>query len=73
MLLDDLSVYEPRLAAYDCTEQCNGSCMNGYITNMDVLGRYLTKINEVFQRTELLTKLEQEFREVRQEATTPQL
>ena len=64
MLLDDLSVYEPRLAAYDCTEQCNGSCMNGYITNMDVLGRYLTKINEVFQRTELLTKLEQEFREV---------
>jgi len=64
MLLDDLSVHESRLATYDCTEQCNGCCMNGYMANCDVLGRYLSKINELFQRKELLDTMSREFHDV---------
>lgn len=61
MLLDDLTAYEPWLMHYDCTEQCNGKCMNGFISNPNVVGNYLAKINDVFTRQDLLAKMEQEF------------
>ena len=61
MLVEALHEHEPRLAAYDHTEQCGGHCMNGYISRAEVLGRYLDKINELFRREEYLRRQQEEF------------
>ena len=54
LILTDLSVYEARFLNYDCTEQCSGICMNGFISNLNVVKGYIDKINELFQRTSFL-------------------
>jgi len=61
MVLDDLTRHEQKYQDYDCTEQCNGICMNGFIGNPAVVTQYLKKINDIFQREELLHQQQQEF------------
>lgn len=61
MILDRLSLHEEKFKGYDCTEQCQGICMNGYISGPDVVGGYLDKINEVFQRDEYLKTIQKDF------------
>jgi hypothetical protein len=61
MLLDDLARHEPRLMDYDCTEQCNGKCLNGFISNLDVVSNYLAKINDIFQRIQFLREIQHNF------------
>ena len=61
MILDDLGRHEPRLAALDCTEQCNGKCMNGFIAGPAVVRRYTEKINDLFQRPDFLAAQQTEF------------
>ncbi len=61
LILSNLSKHEERFSKIDCTSQCNGSCMNGYIKNLHVVKAYLDKINELFQRSEYLKKQEREF------------
>ena len=33
MILDDLERHKEKFRRYDCTEQCGGMCMNGYVTS----------------------------------------
>ena len=54
MLLVPLAPHEERFATLDCTDQCNGYCMNGYVSGPEVVERYLDKINEVFRRDDYL-------------------
>jgi hypothetical protein len=63
MILDTLANHEHKFAAYACTEQCNGSCMNGYVSGPDVVQAYLRTINDLFQREELLQAQQREFDE----------
>ncbi|WOO41433.1 hypothetical protein [Rubellicoccus peritrichatus] len=63
MVLSDLSTHEVKFKDFDCTEQCGGSCMNGFISNLNVVTGYISKINEIFQRTEYLDNLQKEFDE----------
>lgn len=51
--------HEDKFKDYDCTEQCNGICMNGYIGNLKVVKGYLDKINELYQRPDYLKLQEQ--------------
>ena len=60
LIFSDLSKYEKQFSEIDCTSQCNGSCMNGYINNLDVVKNYLDKINELFQNSEYLKKQQKE-------------
>ncbi len=60
LIFTDLSKYEKQLSDFDCTSQCNGNCMNGYIGNLNVVKGYLDKINELFQRPEYLEKQRKE-------------
>ena len=54
LILTALSLQEPKFGDYDCTEQCNGKCMNGLINNRGVVCGYVNKINELFQRESYL-------------------
>lgn len=56
LILTDLSKQEAKFAGYDCTEQCCGICMNGFITNQAVVKGYIDKMNELFQRPSFLSK-----------------
>jgi hypothetical protein len=61
MLLNELSAHEGKFSGYLCTEQCNGMCMNGYISGPAVIKSYLDKINDLFQREELICEQQKEF------------
>lgn len=61
LILTSLSIHEEKFAKYDCTEQCLGICMNGFVTNLNVLKGYIVKINELFQRKEYLEQQMEDF------------
>jgi hypothetical protein len=63
MILDGLARHEHKFQAFDCTEQCNGVCLNGYVSGPDLVHRYLNKINDIFQRHEYLHGLQKNFDE----------
>ncbi len=48
MILTPLSAHESKFQDFDCTEQCNGICMNGYISGPIIVHGYINKINELF-------------------------
>lgn len=54
MLFDALSKHEAKFEHVDCTEQCNGNCINGFVANAGLIDRYLDKILSLFQRQEYL-------------------
>lgn len=61
LLLDPLQPSEAHFRTYDCTSQCMGSCMNGFISHSEVVGKYIHKILDLFQRTHFLEAQQQEF------------
>lgn len=63
MILDSLSYHERKFTGYECTEQCNGMCMNGFISNPSIVLRYMRKINELYQNERYLKKQQKEFNE----------
>lgn len=62
MILSDLNQQEHKLTNYDCTEQCEGKCMNGYISSFKVVDGYVKKINQLFQNQEYLNLQLDDFR-----------
>jgi hypothetical protein len=44
-ILTDLTPYEADFAQYDCTSQCSGNCMNGFISNSAIVQKYVDKMN----------------------------
>lgn len=64
MILSSLSSHEPKFRGYDCTEQCNGMCINGFISNPDIVLSYIRKINELFQNERYLQKQQKTYDEV---------
>jgi len=63
LILTSLEKYEDYYKKFDCTEQCNGMCINGFISKRDVVKGYVDKINELFQRDEYLDKQKKEMDE----------
>jgi len=61
LILTNLAKHESKFAAYDCTEQCNGICMNGLINSFEVVDGYIKKINELFQNEKYLNNQLEEF------------
>ena len=61
LILTDLSLWENRLSKYDCTEQCEGMCMNGFVSNKKVVYGYVKKMNELFVRNNYIKKQEADF------------
>ncbi|HAW20090.1 MAG TPA: hypothetical protein DCX14_07910 [Flavobacteriales bacterium] len=60
-ILSPLSQHETKFESYDCTEQCNGSCLNGFISKRETVGDYLNKINNLFEDTQFLEAQQNEF------------
>jgi len=56
LIVTRLSQYESQLEDYDCTEQCSGICMNGFIASVDVVRNYLEKMIELFTRPSFLRR-----------------
>lgn len=48
MILSNLEQQVHKFKDYDCTEQCSGICMNGYISSFKVVDGYVKKINDLF-------------------------
>lgn len=61
LILRNLSTLESKFVHVDCTEQCKGICMNGFISNVGVVNAYVKKMNELFEREEYLKMQEKEF------------
>lgn len=61
LILDDLSDHESKFSGSDCTEQCEGACINGFISNRSVVYRYLKHINKLFQDDAYLAKMQSDF------------
>lgn len=61
LIVTNLADEEYRFASVDCTEQCNGWCMNGYIRVRGVVAGYLDKISELFTRDEYLEQQQRDF------------
>tara|TARA_R100000008_G_C3582253_1_gene169380 strand:+ start:1019 stop:1939 length:921 start_codon:yes stop_codon:yes gene_type:complete len=61
LILTDLSSQQSKFTSYDCTEQCNGACMNGFINNLNVVKNYLETINNLFQNEKYLNTQKKEF------------
>lgn len=64
LILTRLSAYEARFARVDCTEQCSGICMNGFIPSLEVVKGYVDKVNELFQREPFLDEQRANLREL---------
>lgn len=63
MILDSLSRHEHKFKHHDFTEQCNGSCMNGYVSSPEFVRQYLNKINHLFQDNAYLDGLRTTFQD----------
>lgn len=61
LILCNLSSKVFRFTEYDCTEQCNGMCMNGFISNLEIVEGYINKINLLFQDEDFLDQQRQEY------------
>lgn len=61
MILSNLEDQEYKFKDFDCTEQCNGICMNGYISSFDVVDGYVNKINDLFVDEEYLNEQKIDF------------
>jgi hypothetical protein len=44
-ILTDLTPYQEHLSRYDCTSQCSGNCMNGFISSRAIVQRYVNTMN----------------------------
>lgn len=61
LIFTDLQKYVSLLSDYDCTEQCNGSCVNGYVSSPKIVKGYIDTINNLFVDSNYLEKQIQEF------------
>jgi hypothetical protein len=46
-ILTDLQTHEDFFSQYDCTSQCSGRCMNGFVSSSAIVQRYVDKINDL--------------------------
>jgi hypothetical protein len=46
-ILADLGQFEASLSQYDCTSQCRGRCLNGFISNKAIVQSYVQKMNDL--------------------------
>jgi hypothetical protein len=60
LILTSLSLQEPKFKDYDGTEQCKGSCLNGFINNQQIVKNYIDTINELFSREEYILQQQNE-------------
>jgi len=60
MILKDLTEYNKYFSEYDSTEQCVGSCLNGFVKTQ-VLEQYLKVINQLFTDEHFLKIQQDEF------------
>ncbi len=61
LILRDLRQQESKFESYDCTEQCEGKCMNGFVSSRDVVDGYVQTINALFQDEEYLDEQRRDF------------
>lgn len=61
LIFTNLYTLVPRLIQYDCTEQCNGICMNGFVNGQKIVKGYLDTINSLFMDKEFLENQAREF------------
>ena len=62
-LLADLEKYEAKFSSYDCTSQCRGICLNGFVSNSKIVQRYVNKINELLSRKDYAELWQQKYRQ----------
>lgn len=56
MILTSLTSQEYKFEQFDCTEQCGGNCINGFVSSFSVVDGYVRKIIELFESDEYIEK-----------------
>ncbi|AWG21452.1 hypothetical protein FFWV33_07850 [Flavobacterium faecale] len=56
MILANLEFQECKFKEFDCTEQCSGICLNGYVSSFNIVDGYVKKINYLFGDKDYLNK-----------------
>jgi hypothetical protein len=54
LILAPLASREARFSGYDCTEQCRGECLNGFVRSSQLARAYVRTINQLFQDPDFL-------------------
>lgn len=62
IILSDLGSQSMKFLTYDCTLECNGDCMKGFINGLKVLKGYLDTINELCEDEHYLDKQREKVR-----------
>jgi hypothetical protein len=62
-LLTDLEPYETQFSLHDCTSQCKGICLNGFIPSKDIVQRYINKILELLDRQDYTEHWQRRYQE----------
>lgn len=62
-ILTDLAAYEADFSKYDCTSQCSGRCMNGFVSSQGIVERYVTKINELLSDHDYIKQWQEKYKE----------
>lgn len=57
VILSDLSTLEHKYHNIDCTVQCHGQCFKGFFNNIEIINKYVKKINELFLRKDYVQHL----------------
>lgn len=63
LIICDLNSKLYRFIEYDCTEQCNGMCINGFVGNSEAVKGYVSIINKLFHDQTYLAQRRQEYEE----------
>lgn len=60
LIIDSLAKHENKFYDYDCTEQCNGKCLNGFV-KVKTLKKYIEYMLELFLDKAYLDQNQKEF------------
>lgn len=61
LIISNLKEKEAAFSKYDCTAQCLGTCMNGWVNSQEIVQGYLLKMNELFEREDYLNRQRKDF------------
>lgn len=61
LILTDLKKQEHKFLNFDCTEQCSGICMNGFISSQQIVDLYVKEINRLYSDKNYLAEQANDF------------
>jgi hypothetical protein len=62
-VLTDLTAFEDTFSQYDCTSQCSGNCLNGFVSNKNIVQRYVSRMTDLLRDDNFVDSWHQKYAE----------